>query len=113
MIAGFLGLFLLTNQEKRRQAAIPINGKPRFYRRSPCKVEPSLVQRIHKVLTGIETHLKEKHWDVNWDEYLLLVGRGDEASQKHDHAEAFRQYCRAMSLLAEAVQRHRALGEAL
>jgi PPM family protein phosphatase len=113
VIAGFLGLFLLSNQEKRRLAAIPINGKPRFYRRSPCKVEPSLVQRIHKVLTGIETHLKEKNWDVNWDEYLLMVGRGDEASQKHDHAEAFRQYCRAMSLLAESVQRHRALGEAL
>ena len=113
VIAGFLGLFLLSNQEKRRQAAIPINGKPRFYRRSPCKVEPSLVQRIHKVLTGIETHLKEKNWDVNWDEYLLMLGRGDEASQKHDQAEAFRQYCRAMSLLAEAVQRHRARGEAL
>jgi protein phosphatase len=113
VITGFLGLFLLSNQEKKRLASIPANGKPRFYRRSPCKVEPSLVQRIHKVLSGIESHLKEKHWDVNWDEYLLLVGRGDEASQKHDQADAFRHYCRAMSLLAESVQRHRALGEVL
>jgi protein phosphatase len=113
VLVGFLGLFLFSNQEKKRLAAIPINGKPRFYRRSPCKVEPSLVQRIHKVLTGIEKHLKEKNWEVNWDAYLVMVGRGDEASERHDQAEAFRQYCRAMSLLAEAVQRHRARGEVL
>jgi hypothetical protein len=72
-----------------------------------------LVQRIHKVLTGIESHLKEKNWDVSWDEYLLMLGRGDEAAQRQDQAEAFRQYCRAMSLLAEAVQRHRSRGETL
>jgi protein phosphatase len=113
VLAGFLGLFLFSNQEKKRLAAIPSNGKPRFYRRSPCKVEPSLVQRIHKVLTGIESHLKEKNWEVDWDEYLHILGRGDEAAQRQDQAEAFRQYCRAMSLLAEAVQRHRARGETL
>ena len=113
VFVGFLGLFLFSNQEKKRRASIPLNGEPRFYRRSPCKVEPSLVQRIHKVLTGIEKHLKEKNWEVNWDEYLLMVGRGDEASQRQDQAEAFRQYCRAMSLLAESVQRHRARGDTL
>jgi hypothetical protein len=42
-----------------------------------------------------------------------MVGRGDEAGERHDQAEAFRQYCRAMSLLAESVQRHRARGETL
>jgi PPM family protein phosphatase len=113
VLTGFLGLFIFSNQEKKRRAAIPLNGKPRFYRRSPCKVEPSLVQRIHKVLTGIEKHLKEKNWEVNWDQYLLMVGRGDESSQRGDQAEAFRQYCRAMSLLADSVQRYRARGDTL
>ena len=32
VLTGFLGLFIFSNQEKKRRAAIPMNGKPRFYR---------------------------------------------------------------------------------
>lgn len=113
VIAGLLGLASSSRAKGKGEAAPGANDKPRFYRRSSCKVEPSLVQRIHKTLTGMEKQLKNKKWDVDWDAYLTLVGQADEATTRGDLDKAFRQYARAMILLAACVQSHRAKGELL
>ena len=79
VITGFLGLFIFSDQEKKRRAAIPINGKPRFYPRSPCKVEPSLVPCIQGALASRRISRKSSGMSTG-TRYLLILGRGDEAS---------------------------------
>jgi protein phosphatase len=108
---GLLGLVIFYRQEQRRLAAQPTYARPRIYRQVTCRVERSLVDKLAKAVSALKDQIQEKRWDVDWANYHLYHTTADRLMSEGNLVEGFREYCRAMRLLAEAVQRQHPKGE--
>jgi protein phosphatase len=109
--AGFIGLGFQIAEEKRRRAAEPHHGPLHVYRTAPCRLERPLVDKLSRAVIALELQLKERNWEADWDSYGQHSDRAVQRLNAGDLREAFREYCRAMHLMAEAVQRQRPKGE--
>jgi protein phosphatase len=111
IVTGLIGLTILFRREKLRLAAQPHYARPRVYRQANCKVEKSLVDRLALTVTGLEKQIKDRQWEVDWIAYQQFMGQAQNSIDPGHFADAFREYCRAMHLLADAVRQHRSKGE--
>jgi len=111
IIAGVIGLSITYGKEKRRQAQEPPAAKPRMYRQANCVVDQPLVEKLTKATATLEQQFKERNWTVDWTDYQEHAAQGNKFLSEQKLADAFREYCRAMRILAEALQRQRPRGE--
>lgn len=111
--AGLLGLAILHGAEAKKKSTEPGPSRPRLHRRCPCRIEPTLVERMAKAVAGLEKQVKERQWGMDWDQYLRQLGKADDLQKEGNLANAFREYCRALHLLAETFQQNRTRGENL
>ena len=107
---GLVGQVIALAQEKRRRAADPEPRELHIYRKAPCLLERSLTDKLADALKQLEQQVQEKQWDADWTAYH----HHHELAEKHlkggNLPDAFREYCRAMRHLAEAVHRQRSKG---
>jgi protein phosphatase len=103
--AGFVGLWLRHQQE----ANTPENERPRprIHRRTPCHIEPALVEKVAKALRNLEEKASQKGWEVDWDAIRRATSLAEQAAQAGDLTGAFREYGRAMMPLARAFEKQR------
>jgi protein phosphatase len=111
VVAGLVGLVSHYGQEKRRAAAEAELPQLRIHRRTACRVEAPLLERMGKALQLLRQQAAERNWDADWAAYQ---GHYDEAERLQAHGDlpgAFRAYCRAMRFLTEALERQRQKAE--
>jgi protein phosphatase len=108
ILAGLVGLGLAYQGEKNRQAAeaeeLP---PPRVHRKTSCRIEQDLLEKLARQVQALRQRADERHWEPDWpqfDEHHLLA---EEQLQKKDLPAAFREYCRAMLPLTRALQKQR------
>jgi protein phosphatase len=111
IIAGLVGLLILHNQEKRRLAQQPQYPRPKVYRQSSCQVEQTMVDKLAKGLTTLREQILERQWAMDWTAYQHHCSSAESYVSQGKLADGFREYCRAMHLLAENLQQHRPKGE--
>jgi protein phosphatase len=111
LLAGLVGLAIHQRQEKQRVTQRAGHPKPKIHRHSSCEIEPPLLQKLAKAEAHLAQWARERQWEADWPAYQdhhqlaeRLLGQGDQAG-------AFREYCRAMRPLTEAVQRQRSKEE--
>jgi protein phosphatase len=108
---GLAGLVISIAQEKRRAIPEPEPRELHIYRKSPCPLDRPLVDKLANALDRLEKQIQDKHWDADWTGYRNHVGLAEDFLKKDGLADAFREYCRALRYLAEAVHRQRPKGE--
>jgi protein phosphatase len=104
------GVFGLVQQYRREQQAEPEEAEhrpPKVYRQAPCRLERPLLDKLARATQALNQRLHEKGWEADWDGYQQHVDLAQKSQADGDLALAFREYCRAMRPLAEALHRHR------
>jgi len=111
IIAGMIGLGISIGREKQRLAQEPVPARLRMYRQASCVVEQPLLDKLTSATAALEQQTKERQWAVDWMEYQEHSAQGNKLLGEHKLTDAFREYCRAMRILAETLHRQRAKGE--
>ncbi len=113
IVAGIGGLFIYYYQEKKRQELEPeYQPRTRVYRESACPADTKLMTKLAKVAETLEQRAKDKKWEVDWSTVKKHRQASDKAKSDGQPDAAFREACRAMRPLTEALDRVRHKEEA-
>jgi hypothetical protein len=107
IIAGLIGLILHYHQEKKRLEELGEQPELHIYRQNSCLVDDLLVEKLVRAIQSLKQQAIERQWDPDWaahDEHFALA---EKYTSQGDRLGAFREYCRAMRVLMEALQRQR------
>jgi hypothetical protein len=105
--AALVGLIVHLQREKQRRAKDVDYPPPQIYRSSSCLIERPLLDKLIKAAQSVKEHAVEKQWDVDWDGFHQQQEFAQGLLNQGDPSAAFREYCRAMRLLLEALHRQR------
>lgn len=108
-IAGLAWLMVQQAREAKVTAATEAEGPvaPRVYRETACGIELPVVLRLVQAVETLEERIKEKNWQVSRDACQTHRDRGRQLQKQGDLFGAFREDCRAMLLLMEAISKQR------
>jgi protein phosphatase len=107
ILAGLVGLGVDYFREKKRLEGEEELPPPRIHRKSPCRVERPLLDKLARAVEVLRQRADEKQWGPDWNQYQEHATAAQELFGKGDLTEAFREYCRAMLPLTRALQRWR------
>jgi protein phosphatase len=106
ILVGLVGLLVYYQNERRREAEEE-ETDPRVHRRSSCRIEPALVDRLVRALRLLRQRAEEKAWEPDWAEFGYHDKAAETASHRGDLPSSFAEYCRAMLPLTRAFNRQR------
>src|SRR5205085_9600757 len=108
LLSGLAGLMLQNARETQEPHPHELKPPaPRIYRETSCGIELPVVQRLTHAVQELTGRIKDKNWEVNDDLCRDYRDRGVFLERQGDLAGAFREDCRAMLLLMEAVNKQR------
>ena len=81
--------------------------EPHVYRRSPCRIEAPLVEKLTKALDVLNQRAEERHWDVDREASLAHRREAEGLARRKDLPGAFRELCRAMTPFTRALEKQR------
>jgi protein phosphatase len=111
IVAGLAGLLDVYDEEKRRRTTEPPAPPLQIYRQASCRIEQPLVAELARFVSASKQQIQEKQWDADWTAIQQHIESAGSFAGQGNRADALREYCRAVHLLAETVQRHRPKGE--
>src|SRR5262249_14682214 len=111
LISGLIGLVLQMFRD-RYCPAPSAKRRLHVYRQIPCSIDQSLVERLDQALQTLRLRVAENHWEFDNATFDDHDSRARAATEKSDWMESFREKCRAMMILMDAVQQHRNKEEA-
>jgi protein phosphatase len=111
IVAGLVGLAFHYHRETRRQGRAesekPKRTDPKVYRRSVCRIEAPLVEKLSRVFDILSARADERNWEADRETSLEHRKRADEAVQGDDLTGAFRELCLATLPFTRALGRYR------
>jgi PPM family protein phosphatase len=109
IVGGIVGLFIYQKQEKERQEREPPVYKPRLqiYRQAECRIDNGLLEKLQNVETALLQQASEKQWDLDWDTHRRHHALFEKLLAQGNMAGAFRECCRAVRPLTEALAQYR------
>ena len=108
IVAGLVGLGVRYRKEQKQQTeAEEPSSPPRVHRRAACRVDLRLIDRLARAVEILKQQAEEKHWEPDMPVYHEHHERAKELLQGQDLIGAFREYCRAMLPLSQALSKHR------
>jgi protein phosphatase len=107
IVAGLVGLVFLHRKEQLQAAEEGEHSPPHVYRQAPCRIERGLLDKLARATAALKQRAEEKKWDPDWTAYQRHNDLAQKAVADNDLDGAFREYCRAMRALTEALERHR------
>jgi PPM family protein phosphatase len=112
ILIGIVGLALHVAREKKRIASEPVFPPPRIYRHAPSQLDRPVLDKLLTTLNGYGQQIREKQWEIDWASYDNHAASAENLLTQGKVTESFREYCQALRLLADAVQRQRPKGQA-
>jgi protein phosphatase len=107
IVVGLVGLFLQYRRERLHARTTDDLPAPRIHRQVACRVEPMLLERLTKAVKGLRQHANDKHLMPDWNAYEEHSTAAEELQRQGDLPGAFREYCRAMLPLTQALHKQR------
>jgi serine/threonine protein phosphatase PrpC len=107
IIAGLAGLALHYHRERQRSVVEEEHEELRIHRQTSCRVELPLLDRLIRAIRMLHQFAVEKHWSPDWKSYEGSAAAAESMLQKGDLPGAFREYCRALMPLTNALNRQR------
>ncbi len=114
ILAGLIGLGLHYKREQAKETTVadeepPV--KPRIHRRSQCKIDAALLEKLSKAMKVLRQKAEEMKWSPDWADVDGHASKAEELEKSGDDVAAFRELCRAMLPLTAALARYRNKGE--
>jgi protein phosphatase len=109
IVAGLIGLVAQAVREKRKAGAEEDLG-PRnlqIYSQSPCNIDGTLLDKLVRAVASLRQHVVDKQWEADYAACDIHQAQGEKHLAQGDLVSAFREYCRSMRPLTEALQRQR------
>ncbi|HEY7328554.1 MAG TPA: protein phosphatase 2C domain-containing protein [Gemmataceae bacterium] len=107
IVAGLAGLFLHYHRERQQASHEEEHEELRIHRHTTCRVELPLLDRLIGAIRTLHQHAAEKQWSTDWKSYEECATAAEALLQKGDLVSAFREYCRALMPLTNALNRQR------
>jgi protein phosphatase len=107
IVAGLVGLIVHYRREKKRALEDGDPPELHVYRQSSCQLDEPLVEKLVKAIQSLKQRALERQWEPDWPAYDEHYALGEKYKTQGDRFGAFREYCRAMRVLMEALQRQR------
>jgi protein phosphatase len=106
---GLIGFGLHYQKERRTQTeeAEEPSSPPRVHRRSACRIEPPLLDKLSRAVATLKQRADDNQWEPDLAAYEEHHSRADELMKTGDLTGAFREFCRAMLPLTKAFGKHR------
>jgi protein phosphatase len=105
--AGLIGLLVQSRRESTPSADEGELPALKVHRQASCEVELPLLKKLARAESLLEGRIRDRSWTADWDD----CKRHQELAEHHLTAgalsEAFREFCRAMRPLSDAVRRQR------
>lgn len=93
---------------RRRMGATPEPIADRLgnapYARKECRPDLEFVTELARIARQLREAALEADWNVKWDEFRAFETQAEAATAKHQHADAVREYCRAISFMMEQLR---------
>ncbi len=110
LLLGIIGLLRAHIEERRREAKA--NGESqRVYVQTSCRLDAAMADKLTQAQTKLEEGVREKSWQVDWEEHRSHVEQARQAAARQDWSSAAREQCRAMGVLMAAARQQRVRGE--
>ena len=110
---GMIGLFFHARRQERTPEPLPDTPtRASVYRQYPIRIDSALVERWTTTAIQLKEQLEAREWTVDWQAYKSHADAAARLGAEGDLVAAFRQYCRAMAVLAAPFNKHRPKEEA-
>ena len=100
----FRSAFIFNRRRKRRADVDRSDAPPPVFRSLQCQVERPMVDRFAQAAQSFQELAVEEKWKVDWAELGKRQSAAAEALARDHAADAFVEYCRAISLLADGMR---------
>jgi PPM family protein phosphatase len=105
---GVVGLFIHTRRRESEPAPIvETPTKASIHRQYPIRIDSALIDRWATTAIQLKEQLEARDWKVDWPAYKKLADSAARQATDGDLMAAFRQYCRALVILASPFNKHR------
>lgn len=117
IIAGCVSLWVYNKQEKERREQEPEEEEeyqPQIdvFREVAFAIDDARLTKLQKTAAALVRESKERQWELDWNAHQRFQQRMEQAVAKQDLTTAFRECCRSLRPLLDAVERYRHKEEA-
>jgi protein phosphatase len=105
--AGLVGLLIHHKQEQEQLANEPDPPRINVYHQTSCAIEQPLLDKLLKAEAGLKERIRERHLEVDWETFQQHHDLAEAHQGRSDLPETFREHCRALGVLTEAVLKQR------
>jgi len=106
LILGLIGLHRAQQHEHMPQPEAEY-GPPRVYRRSRCQIDARLLAKLTEAELTVQDYAKQNDLQVDWAAHQKHQRAAKEALKLGDFQAAFREQCRSLALLNQAIRLRR------
>ncbi|VTR99516.1 PP2C family protein-serine/threonine phosphatase [Tuwongella immobilis] len=109
IIIGLIGLGMefTAQADQPEEEEEPHSPRQSIYRKHPCPVDLTQIERIGKVITTLKQHLEQKSWNVSWEAFSSYMDQVQSQRKANHLADALRASYRALVILAQSYNRQR------
>jgi protein phosphatase len=107
LVAGLVGLWRYQQREQKRLATQTHRPRLKTYRQTNCSVERPLLDKIARAAAALAERARDRHWNPDWPVHDHHQHLAKQSLGRGDLPGTFREYCRAVRTLTEALIRQR------
>jgi hypothetical protein len=113
LLGGIVSLMVQNFREGRKVVAEETEEERplHVYRQTPCPLDEAMYNRLVGGAESLLDNIKEKDWQYETRAYQERLHKATGYAKQRRFREAFREQCRAMLVLMEAVHRYRGKNE--
>ena len=105
LVGGLAGVFFQYKQDTQPPEPVTQASPPKIHRMVKFAHSKEMVDKLSKAFAPLEERLREHGWEADWDNLRSLQGKMEEYVGKEQYRNAFREACRALRLLTEAIRK--------
>jgi protein phosphatase len=112
LLGGILTLMVQNIRETRKKSRQPEEERTlQVYRQAPCPLDAAIYERLVQSAQALEESIKQRGWDYDVKTYQDRLKHAAQQFKQQHLRDAFREQCRAMLVLMEAVHHYRGKNE--
>jgi len=89
----------------------PVAGPPRVYRQTTCAIDAALTAKLSDTQKFLLEQVRESRWPFEEQAFQKHLAASQVAAERGDSVAAFRELCRSISILTDAIRLQRNRGE--
>jgi protein phosphatase len=111
ILGGIVMLMVQSFRETRKITDEPEPRNLQVYRKTPCPLDAAIYEKLVQSAKTLESTIAERMWEYDARTYQNLVQQAAQYFNQQKYRDAFREQCRAMLVLMEAVHAYRGKNE--